>query len=137
MLGVADYRTTSLRFTFHRMFMHILFLLCICTVVPSCAIDAPQSTAFDHTPYPRAYTLYSFSLLSVTPNPHAYALSFFCSVQSTSNEFDLRFIPDDTMFARAPRDSATAVPDDYEPPAFYTAALQTSRVDLTWDAGEQ
>ena len=49
---------------------------------------------------------------------------------------DLRFIPDAQSFAgRAPRDAAGEAPQGYEPPpAFATAALQHSRVRLTWDA---
>ena len=49
---------------------------------------------------------------------------------------DLRFIPDAQSFAgRAQRDAATEAPQGYEPPpAFATAALQHSRVKLTWDA---
>ena len=49
---------------------------------------------------------------------------------------DLRFVPDAQSFAgRAQRDTATEAPQGYEPPpAFATAALQHSRVKLTWDA---
>jgi hypothetical protein len=54
-------------------------------------------------------------------------------VQSSSNIMDLRFVPDDVTFPNAPRDSASKVPDDYEPPRFSVNALQLTKVDLTWD----
>ena len=37
---------------------------------------------------------------------------------------------------REERDSATAVPDAYEPPNFHTVALQHTNVQLTWDADD-
>ena len=37
---------------------------------------------------------------------------------------------------REERDSATAVPDNYEPPNFQTVALQHTNVQLTWDADD-
>jgi hypothetical protein len=56
---------------------------------------------------------------------------------ASSNEFDLRFVPDETRFgAHPPRDSARAVPDDYIAPEFATAALQNTRVESTWDGDE-
>ena len=37
---------------------------------------------------------------------------------------------------REERDSATVVPDGYEPPNFQTVALQHTNVQLTWDADD-
>jgi hypothetical protein len=54
---------------------------------------------------------------------------------STANFFDLRFVPDGTEFTNdVARDECTKVPDDYRPNEFITAALQHSKVKLTWDA---
>ncbi|PVU91097.1 hypothetical protein BB559_004307 [Furculomyces boomerangus] len=54
--------------------------------------------------------------------------------ESSANQFDLRFVPDETEFADEPVDVATRVPDNYKPIEFVTTALQHSRVKLTWDA---
>lgn len=54
---------------------------------------------------------------------------------STANFFDLRFVPDGTEFTNdVARDECTRVPDGYRPNEFITAALQHSKVKLTWDA---
>lgn len=54
---------------------------------------------------------------------------------STANFFDLRFVPDGTEFTNdVARDECSRVPDDYRPNEFITAALQHSKVKLTWDA---
>ena len=53
------------------------------------------------------------------------------TAQASSNTLDLRFVPDGTPFPNAPRDSASEVPTDYEPPHFYTAAMQSTNVELT------
>jgi hypothetical protein len=52
---------------------------------------------------------------------------------------DLRFVPDDKSFAdRKARDVATDVAANYEPPpSFTTAALQHTRVKLTWDRDDE
>ena len=57
-------------------------------------------------------------------------------LEATSNVMDLRFIPDGTAFSRPPRDVSTAVPADYAAPNFATQALQSSRVELSWDNDE-
>jgi len=57
-------------------------------------------------------------------------------LEATSNVLDLRFVPEDAAFTNAPRDTATSVPADYEPPQFATAALQSSHVELTWDGDD-
>jgi hypothetical protein len=54
--------------------------------------------------------------------------------EASSNVFDLRFVPKDQTFDRHPqRDEATSIPLDYAPPIFATSALQSSKVELTWD----
>ena len=54
---------------------------------------------------------------------------------STANFFDLRFVPDGTEFVNdVARDECTRVPEGYKPNEFTTAALQHSKVKLTWDA---
>lgn len=54
--------------------------------------------------------------------------------ESSSNFFDLRYIPDGMEFDDEPRDFATQAPMVYEPADFVTQALQHSNVKLTWDA---
>lgn len=53
--------------------------------------------------------------------------------ESTANFFDLRYVPADMTFDDAPRDVCTRVPANYKPQDFETAALQHSKVKLTWD----
>lgn len=53
---------------------------------------------------------------------------------STSNFFDLRFIPDDTSFEDdTPSDECASLPVGYKPNEFRTEALTHSKVKLTWD----
>lgn len=53
---------------------------------------------------------------------------------STSNFFDLRFIPDSTSFEDdEPSDECTELPNGYRPNDFRTEALTHSKVKLTWD----
>jgi hypothetical protein len=50
----------------------------------------------------------------------------------------LRFIPDDFKLPdREPRDECREVPSNYKPPEFYTKALQHTKVELTWEMGDQ
>ena len=90
----------------------------------------------------RAYELnklkYYYAVATCDSTATAIALYSACDgmeFEASSNIFDLRFIPDETQVPRVLRDEATDVPADYEPPKFYTAALQSSHVELTWDAG--
>ncbi|KAI1208375.1 uncharacterized protein F4807DRAFT_149794 [Annulohypoxylon truncatum] len=53
--------------------------------------------------------------------------------QTSSNFMDLRFIPDDVTFDDEPRDQCDSISPDYKPTEFTTAALQHSKVKLTWD----
>ncbi|KZF23286.1 hypothetical protein L228DRAFT_260133 [Xylona heveae TC161] len=53
---------------------------------------------------------------------------------TTANFFDLRFVPDDVSFEDdKPRDECDQIPNGYRPNEFVTAALQHSKVKLTWD----
>eukprot|EP00741_Cyanophora_paradoxa_P009007 tig00001428_g8720.t1 len=56
----------------------------------------------------------------------------------SSNVLDLRFVPDGQDFSeRKMRDVATEVPPKYAPPTFETKALQSTRVECTWEAGDE
>jgi hypothetical protein len=59
----------------------------------------------------------------------------------TACKFDLRFVPDDSTHIlikdRVVRDEALDVPSDYQPPNFQTKALQHTKVQLTWDGGDE
>lgn len=53
---------------------------------------------------------------------------------TTSNFFDLRFVPDDTSFEEdKPHDECNSLPSGYKPNDFRTEALTHSKVRLTWD----
>lgn len=53
---------------------------------------------------------------------------------STSNFFDLRFVPDETSFDDdKPHDECDQLPSGYKPNDFRTEALTHSKVRLTWD----
>jgi hypothetical protein len=53
---------------------------------------------------------------------------------TTSNFFDLRFIPDEVTFDDdKPKEECTKLPDGYKPNDFRTEALTHSKVRLTWD----
>ncbi|KAM0716937.1 hypothetical protein Q7P37_006789 [Cladosporium fusiforme] len=56
---------------------------------------------------------------------------------TTSNFFDLRFVPDEVTFDEdTPREQCTKLPDGYKPNDFRTEALTHSKVHLTWDADD-
>eukprot|EP01111_Echinosteliopsis_oligospora_P014649 TRINITY_DN5557_c0_g1_i1.p1 TRINITY_DN5557_c0_g1~~TRINITY_DN5557_c0_g1_i1.p1 ORF type:complete len:567 (+),score=214.77 TRINITY_DN5557_c0_g1_i1:42-1703(+) len=52
---------------------------------------------------------------------------------NTFNTFDLRFVPDDTVFKNPPRDSATNVSSDYTPPDFTSRIVGNTNIEFTWD----
>ncbi|XP_053236562.1 ESF1 homolog [Podarcis raffonei] len=52
--------------------------------------------------------------------------------ESSCSFVDLRFIPDDVTFDDEPKDVASEV-DSYKPKYFTSAAVSTSKVDITWD----
>ena len=60
---------------------------------------------------------------------------------STSNFFDLRFIPDNVTFddpvTDKPRESCAEIPLNYKPNEFVTDALTHSKVRLTWDEDDR
>ena len=56
---------------------------------------------------------------------------------NSSNAFDLRYIPDDTVFKYPPRDTATEVPANYKPPSRSSIAVDQTNVRLTWDETPQ
>jgi len=47
--------------------------------------------------------------------------------------FDLRFVPDEMEIDRPVRDTANSLSEDYEAPDFYNNALQSTRVEMTFD----
>jgi len=52
-------------------------------------------------------------------------------------KLDLRFVPKETSFeGRQVRDTATGVPFGYTPPTVFSAALQHTKPQLTWDADD-
>lgn len=56
---------------------------------------------------------------------------------TTSNFFDMRFIPDQVSFDDdPPRDECSKLPASYKPNEFVTEALTHSKVKLTWDADD-
>ncbi|KAF8405449.1 hypothetical protein HHK36_010355 [Tetracentron sinense] len=54
----------------------------------------------------------------------------------SSNVLDLRFIPDSMEFKHPPREVATEAPPNYEGLNFVTAALQQSKIHLSWEEDE-
>lgn len=57
--------------------------------------------------------------------------------EASSNVLDLRYVPADQKFdAHPPRDIARSIPSNYTPPEFFTRALQSSKVNLTWDGDD-
>lgn len=59
--------------------------------------------------------------------------------ESSATKLDLRFIPDEMQFEDEPREMCTEMPDlaKYAPRSFQTTALQSAKVDLTWDETTQ
>ena len=59
--------------------------------------------------------------------------------ENSSSQLDARFVPADVSFkGRKVRDTAEApLPPSYEPPNFVTKALQQTKVECTWDQGDE
>ncbi|XP_056423857.1 ESF1 homolog [Hyla sarda] len=58
--------------------------------------------------------------------------------ESSCSFVDLRFVPDDVQFDDEPKDSAVDVDlSAYQPKYFTSAAVVTSKVELTWDETDQ
>ncbi|TDH66599.1 uncharacterized protein CCR75_006076 [Bremia lactucae] len=53
--------------------------------------------------------------------------------ETSSNVLDLRYVPDDTTFTNASKESCDSLPDHYKPALFATLALQQTDVKLTWE----
>jgi len=88
----------------------------------------------------RAYELsklkYYFAVIDCDNEKTASVLYDQCDgmeLESSSTIMDLRFIPDDTIFARDPREIAKEIPSNYKFENFITKALQFSKVAVTWD----
>ncbi|ORX62066.1 hypothetical protein DM01DRAFT_320251 [Hesseltinella vesiculosa] len=57
--------------------------------------------------------------------------------ENSANFFDLRYIPEDMAFDQdEARDTCSQLPNNYRPVPFTTAALQHTKVKLTWDQDE-
>ena len=54
----------------------------------------------------------------------------------SGNTLDVRFVPDAMEITTRPKETASAVPENYSPEDFVTSALQSSKVQLTWDEPE-
>ncbi|GJQ10657.1 hypothetical protein GpartN1_g2448.t1 [Galdieria partita] len=54
-------------------------------------------------------------------------------LEGSGNVLDLRFIPDDIVFPDPPRDSASHIPNNYEPKTFHPLPLQHTSGKLSWD----
>ena len=83
---------------------------------------------------------YYFAIATFDSSAAASAVYNACDgmeFEASSNVFDLRFVPNDQSFDKYPqRDEASSIPLDYAPPVFATSALQSSKVELTWDGDD-
>ena len=70
---------------------------------------------------------------SIATAERVYAECDGAEFEATSLPLDLRFIPEDRVFAKTPRDVADTLPPDYMAPSFMCSALQQSRPTLSWD----
>ena len=61
---------------------------------------------------------------------HVYSECDGAEFEASSMTLDLRFIPEEMRFTRAPRDEATCLPPKYKSPSFLCAALQQSSVKV-------
>lgn len=57
--------------------------------------------------------------------------------ETSSNNLDLRFIPDEMEFKNEAKDTCTCIPEDYKPNRFVTSALQRTDVELTWEQEDE
>jgi len=94
--------------------------------------------------YERSRLRYYYAIVTCdTPTTanHIYEECDGMEFMKTACKFDLRFVPDDAthsfMKDRIVRDEAVDVPGDYQPPNFQTKALQHTKVQLTWDGGDE
>ena len=71
---------------------------------------------------------------SVETAKHLYDECNGLEFESSGNLIDLRFIPDDVTFDDEPRDTASHLPQNYQPAVFTTKALRHSNPELTWEA---
>lgn len=56
----------------------------------------------------------------------------------TAMAIELRFVPDDLdLSTREVRDACAVIPHNYKPPQFVVNALNHTKVECTWDAGEK
>ncbi|GBG28345.1 Pre-rRNA-processing protein esf1 [Hondaea fermentalgiana] len=70
---------------------------------------------------------------SVEAADHVYKECDGVEFERSSITFDLRFVPDGLEIERPVRDRVTDVSEDYRAPDFITKALQSTKVQLTWD----
>ena len=56
--------------------------------------------------------------------------------EDSSLKLDLRFIADDMVFEKSPRDIAKDLPTKYSAPSFMCSALQQSKPTLSWDTDD-
>lgn len=95
-------------------------------------VDADRLRQFEIDQMKYYYAVISFD--SIDTAVKVYEECDGLEIERTSNCLDLRFIPDSlTEFPYPPRDNATQAPKNYKLKDFYTRALQSSRVELTWD----
>lgn len=75
---------------------------------------------------------------SVNTASHLYAECDGLEFQRSSNLLDLRFIPDEFQLPdRDPREECFEITKNYKAPEFYTKALQHTKIELTWDQGDE
>jgi hypothetical protein len=90
--------------------------------------------------YQRDRLKYFYAIAECDSAATAAALFSQCSgteLEATANVLDIKYVPDGMTFdERDPREVATAVPDLYEAPRWFTRAVAHTRVSLTWDEAD-